>query len=370
MASLTMIDADSHVEEPLEVWDYLDAEFAERKPVAVTAEERDSMGKMNAYWLVDGNISPTPHGPGACMFGTPTTMSLAQMKPWSIGSQELSDPEARVRDLDAWGIDVQVLYPTVFLRPLTEDPRFEAALMRSYNTWISTACKANERRLKWVGLVPMLNVPEAVKEVGRIKELGGVGITLFGTVGDTLIHEPQFDPVWAEASRLDLTVNLHAGWSMPSLNRMCDHIFAAQILSFSLPLLCSFYSLVGGGLLDRFPSVRWGIHEAGSEWVLYLAGRMNHYYKTYKGLKWEPLPEKSVTEYLREGNLFFSCEASEALLPQVVEMVGEDCLFTSADMPHSEARDNDMSIIAERTDLGESVKRKILSENAARFYKL
>ena len=53
MASYAMIDADSHVEEPLDVREHLDVEFAKRKPIPVTIDERQSMGEMNAFWLVD-----------------------------------------------------------------------------------------------------------------------------------------------------------------------------------------------------------------------------------------------------------------------------------------------------------------------------
>lgn len=82
------------------------------------------------------------------------------------------------------------------------------------------------------------------------------------------------------------------------------------------------------------------------------------------------MPKKRPSEYLKEGRIFFTCEAEESPLPQVLQLLGEDQMMVSADMPHGEAREGSMDIIRERTDLPDPVKKKILGENAARLYKL
>ena len=68
-------------------------------------------------------------------------MARAKLKPFSLDSQTLLEPAARLKDMDAGGVDVQVIFPTIFLEPLSEDPRFEAALMKSYNSWMASACQ-------------------------------------------------------------------------------------------------------------------------------------------------------------------------------------------------------------------------------------
>jgi predicted TIM-barrel fold metal-dependent hydrolase len=57
-------------------------------------------------------------------------------------------------------------------------------------------------------------------------------------------------------------------------------------------------------------------------------------------------------------------------LPQVLDLLGEDQVMASADIPHGEARERSMDVVRARSDLSESAKRKILGENAARFYDL
>jgi predicted TIM-barrel fold metal-dependent hydrolase len=71
------------------------------------------------------------------------------------------------------------------------------------------------------------------------------------------------------------------------------------------------------------------------------------------------------------GRIFFSCEASESLLPVVVSKIGEDVLLYASDYPHwdMDYPDSARELWA-RNDLSERLKRKILGENARRVYKL
>src|SRR5690606_15148480 len=98
----------------------------------------------------------------------------------SVESQSLLDVDARIRDLDRFGIDIQVNFPTIFLEPLTEDALFEAALMRAYNTWIAEKSNRYPDRLKFAAILPLRTPEIAVEEVRRAKELGAVCVASFG----------------------------------------------------------------------------------------------------------------------------------------------------------------------------------------------
>ena len=82
------------------------------------------------------------------------------------------------------------------------------------------------------------------------------------------------------------------------------------------------------------------------------------------------MPKGRPADYLAAGNIYFACEGDEISLPQVAEILGEDHLMTSVDMPHEEALDASIKNIQERSDLSDSLKAKIVNENAARFYGL
>ena len=370
MEKFRIIDADSHIEEVSEVWDHLDAGYQARRPFPITVEKNIGYTNLNAFWYIDGAVVPKLVGQGSMVIATPLTSSYAQSKPFTVGSQGLTDVKARLKDLDSFGVDVQVIYPTLFLANVTDDLAFEAALMRAYNSYLAKACIQGADRLKWAGIVPLRSPQEAAKEVKRCKELGAVAIATLGTAGETLPHHKSLFPVYQEMERQNLPLCVHVGWSHPGLNKSCENIYMSRI-SFTLPVLAAFWSIIGGGVLDEFPRLRVAFLEAGSEWLPYWVGRMDHYYHAdTDNARGGYMPKKKPSEYLREGRVFFTCEAEEKSLPQVVELLGEDQMMASADIPHGEARERSMDTLRDRSDLSERTKKKILGENAARFYDL
>ncbi|MEK7878737.1 MAG: amidohydrolase family protein [candidate division NC10 bacterium] len=370
MKELTFVDADAHVEECEEIWNFMDPEYQPRRPVAVTLEAAPGRGNLNAFWLIDGKALPQPVGSGASFLGTPTSCTLSsRQKSFSRGSQELTDIAARLRDMDKMGIDIQVIFPTLFNGHLTDDPELEAALAKSYNSWMAEACGRASDRLKWNAVMPLRAPEAAAKEARRAKGLGAVGVMVYGTAGEKLLNHPSLDPFYAALLETRLPLCVHVGWSFPPLNRACDNPYAALTVSFALPYLMGFFAIVDG-VLDRFPGLRVGFFEGGSEWVPFWVDRMDQYYGIVTKLGWGPLPKKAPSRYLQDGNLYITCEAEDRLLPQTLAMWGEDRVMLSSDMPHAEQRDNAKDELGRRGDLAESTKRKILVDNALRFYSL
>ena len=365
-----VIDADSHVEEVEDTWRFLEPPYSERPPLVVEQRGAPGLTIQDAFWVIDGRVLPRLKGRGSTVYATPVVSTFGQMKPFSIPSQTLNDPAARLADLDRAGIDIQVIYPTVFLERHTDDAGFQTALMRSYNIWMSGQCAQQPERLKWAAVMPLHSVPDAIVELRRAHELGAVCAVTYGTVGETMLHEHQFDPFWAEASRLGVPVCVHTGWSHPGLLASGTDVFAAQIVGFTLPVLMAYFSFLGGGILERHPDLRVAFLEAGADWLPYMIQRMDQYYSVDARLQWARLASEPPSAYLRRRNVYFTCEGDEKLLPTVLEWLGEDQMMASADMPHMEARENSLQDISERDDLTAAQKRKILGENARRFYGL
>ena len=108
-------------------WDYLPEPDRGPRPIPLTlpAGQAPYLGRMNGFWLVDGRVVNWTWGRGTVQIGTPLTTTHAIEKPISVGSQALTDVPARLRDLDEAGIDIQVLYPSLFLVRLVRGPCFE-----------------------------------------------------------------------------------------------------------------------------------------------------------------------------------------------------------------------------------------------------
>ena len=373
-AATDIIDADGHVEECPETFAdaYLDAPWRARRPQVVGNEGG------RPFWLIEDQIFPRFTGRGCHVLGTPTAYRAhriegSSLKPETFASMEMRDVDERLRDMKKEGIDVQVIYPTLFLAPpLTVDPAFGQALCRSYNNWISEACAKRPEALKWVACVTLDDVPGAVAELGRAQGMGAVGVTILGTYGERMLGEPEFLPFFAEAEKRDMAVAVHVGWSCTSVNNLVHDIFNSVVTAFSFPVLASFVSMIGAGAFDRFPNLRVAFLEAGSEWIPYLNTRMNHFYDFAKERMPRALPaaKRRPEDYLRGGNIYISGEVEDGLLPYVVDLMGADHILYASDIPHSDRMFDSIAYLKGRNDLKEGAVQKMLNENPRRFYKM
>src|SRR4051794_8131064 len=110
--------------------------------------------------------------------------------------------QQHIVDMDAEGIDVQVLFPTGLLNfGSTRQPDLAVTLSHVYNDWLHEFCQADPRRFKGVGLVACQDMPSAVREANRcVTDLGMCAIMVPTYVypgKDLGSHE--FDELYGEA---------------------------------------------------------------------------------------------------------------------------------------------------------------------------
>lgn len=364
-------DVDSHVEESLGTWKYLEEKFAGRRPIPLTVEDRPSLMGQNSFWLIDGAVVPRVSGKGLSLFGTPTTSRHARAKPFSIGSQELTDIEARLRDLDKFGIDTQIINSTLLNATLSPDVEFEHALCRAYNSWIAEICQTTSGRLRWNAMIRLTDIPEALEELSRVEKLGAAAAEIHGMAGDRLLDSRDFDSFWAEAEKLNMPVYVHIGFESPTFTGLFQNLYMSIAFSNRASLLMGFLAIVGTGVAERFPKLRFAFAEAGVEWVPWLIHVMDSYWKMGRGIFGDVREfghsKTKPSEILRDGNVYLVCEEDEEL-QGALKIVSEDRLMLGSDIPHSESHPNSFQKFGDRSDLSETVKQKIMGENALRFF--
>src|SRR4029453_2877929 len=144
------IDADAHVIESERTWDYIGND--KLRPFLITPG-----GSRPQNWLIDGRVFNRG-------------VNVDRGLPEAI--REMRDIEGRLKHMDELEIDVQVLYPSLFLRPLTAKAEVERAICRSYNQWLIDICNKAEGRLRWIAVVPVIDMASAVEEVRFAKANG------------------------------------------------------------------------------------------------------------------------------------------------------------------------------------------------------
>ena len=174
---MVVIDSDAHVLETNHTWDYmLESERDMRPRIVPTPSDAASGGES---WLVDGTYIGKARNVG---------------HDTSKESREMEDIKARLKHMDELDVDVQVLYPTIFLRPFTRRPEVELAVARSYNRWLIDIWKAAPERLRWVAVLPLLSMDQAIEEARFAKENGACGIFMRGLEATSISATRTFSP--------------------------------------------------------------------------------------------------------------------------------------------------------------------------------
>lgn len=373
---MNVVDADGHVEENAATFDdkYLDPKFRTQRPRVVGV---DGM----AYWMIDEQLYPRRVGRGCNNLGTPVTIDgkrarHSKGKSDSVESMELSDVSARLRAMDEERIAIQVVYPTLFLAyPLTSNTALATALCASYNRWLGDRLAGNER-VRWAAVVNLDDVPNAVKAVQEAKALGAVAVMVLGTAGDRLLDEEALFPFYEAVEAADLALGVHVGWACPAVNNLYSHIYPSGVIAFHMPILMACTSLISGGILDRYPELRAVFLEAGCMWVPFLLDRLKHRFDSQGQTLAEFIPEAAprqqlpAMDYVRQGRLYFSAETEDFILPQVMELVGQEQIVMGTDMPHGDRERFAADILLGRKDISDAAKADILETNPRRLYGL
>lgn len=121
------------------------------------------------------------------------------------------DPEARIDEMDKYGIDVQILSlttPSVELVPANEGVTWA----RKINDYLASVCQKYPNRFYAYATLPYQNMDEAVKELERAhKNLGVKGIIMFSNINGRSIASPEFHPIYAKAEEYELPILIHPG---------------------------------------------------------------------------------------------------------------------------------------------------------------
>jgi uncharacterized protein len=282
------------------------------------------------------------------------------------------DADTWLRALDSGGMDTAVLFPTLGLfMSFLKDRAWAVALCRAYNTFLAEEFLRRSPRLRAVALLPVQDPEAATKELTRaVTELGMCGAMLAAD-GSHVLGDAKFLPIYEEAQRLDTTIAVHASGS--HLGGAGVDLFPAFIqahtCSHAFGQMRQITSLVFEGIPARFPRLRIAFLEAGCGWAPYWMERMDDEFAK-RGAE-APALTKKPSEYIRGGQIYFSCEADEWLLPQALRLVGENQIVYASDFPHwDHSYPGSLEEIRRRGDITDAQKRKILSDNTRRLYKL
>ncbi|MCY4582630.1 MAG: amidohydrolase family protein [Chloroflexi bacterium] len=348
---MAVIDADTHVDESESTWEWLEGALARYTPTTmmppIEAIEHAGMdAHRSRFWFVEGRLQTRAvrddeHHP-------------AQAR------RELDDLEGRLEDMDRMGVDVQVIFPTFFIRYIALNPEPEAALASAYNRWVAEKCGQTGGRIRWAAVLPWLDPDASVRELRWAKENGACGIFKRGLDLLKPVGDRHFFPVYEAANDLDMPLCIHTGHPGSGGDR-------------GFPIMDAFLSVVRSKLPSRFPNLRFGFIEAGASWIPYVLSQIAMVERS------DTLHERRVAletsrNLFRDNRLYVSIDPVDDV-EYLLTLGTEDNLMIGTDYSHSDISANISALgevrrWADSGMISNEAAGKILEENPMRFYGL
>ena len=369
-----VIDSDLHVMEPGEIYDrYLDPRYRDRRPrylgVSPTGFPHwDVAGRMIPPWAAsDDVVGPQEH------LHAPSEELYAPIRETGF------DAASALAAMDTEGIDVAVVYRTfahmvVSIDDLDAD--YATALSAAFNDWLADYCQADPKRLRPAAIVTLHDPELAAAEARRaVEDKGHAAVVLLPMpVGGRYFNAPECDVLWREIVRLGVPLAIHgtsggasADYASNRFRGLPGFRTLNHAASFPLELMLAMGAIIVGGVLERFADLRVAFLEGNAGWLPWWLDRLDDQWQKYGGgeaVKLSGLP----SEYFAR-QCFIATDVDEALLPVVVDRLGDDNIVVSTDYPHADGPyPHGVDTFLALEGVSAETKRKILWDNCARLY--
>ncbi len=191
-----------------------------------------------------------------------------------------------------------------------------------------------------------------------------------------MLDHPDFYPLCEEMQELDVPLGIHhhvLGTQNIPAAQFEKRFPLLQAACFPHDNMLACGALIYGGVLDRFPKLRVAFLESGCSWVPYWMERLEQHTEFSKIGYAFPGMKKSVSEHMKGEQCYYHVESEEVVMPVVLKEMGEEHFMYASDYPHYGDAITAFGEVAKwqkMEGITDSARRKILGENAARFYRL
>jgi len=280
------------------------------------------------------------------------------------------DPDTRLKIMDEYGIDIQAIsLPSPYLLGLSVDDAAE--ICRSSNDDNYALCKAFPDQFVNICLVSLLDVKEALKEVGRgINELDCRGITVATNQNGKGLDSQEYFPFYEKLVEYDLPLFLHpTHWESYPLVDMEKGWRMMLVFGWPFDTTQAVWRLIFGGVIDRFPTLKIVTHHLGAM-IPYFARRIEQNFNKFLSDK---LP-RHICEYWNNFYGDTAVDGTIAAYPCGYAFFGPDRMMYGSDYPYGLAEGRDF--VRANLDGVRKMKipaadmKKILGENAKELLKI
>lgn len=356
-----VISADSHVQEPPELYERIPKSLRHRAPRIV---ERDGA----RYLVIDGRR------PRRLDLADARATEEDQNREFREDPSGGRDLDRRLADLARDGVSAEVIYPNqslgLFMSPA---PDYQLAVARAWNDWASEHFGPRREHFAPVAMAPVHDVGAAVAEVERAAKLGYRSIKVPITNRERPYNRPEYEPLWSAIEDTGLVLAFHAftnsedtypeDWGEEEGIGGALDFMAMRMADGQHPVS----QLISGGVCERHPKLDFVVVECGAGWLAWLLHVLDE--QAEKKHMWirPRLPLKPSEYFARQGYITFT---DDPVALRNLAFTGADSMLWGSDYPHDEGSFPHSREVIARTfeGLGDEDREKIVFGNAARIY--
>lgn len=296
-------------------------------------------------------------------------ISAAGMEGPAIGAHRdlLEDVgEGRIADMDAAGIDLQIMSQGGGIEDLPEHQ--VVPLARVANDYLAEAVAHHPDRLAGFASLPMASPAAAARELERaVTELGLKGALINGHVHGRFFDDPDFRPVFAAAQRLGVPIYLHPRLPPAAVREAyysgLDPTVGRELSvggwGWHVDTGLHALRIVLGGVFDEFPDLSLILGHMG-EAIPFLLARSS---RILSG----PARLAHPVDYYFSKNVYYTTSGlfSDPPLRCLLSVVGVERVMFSIDYPFSKNADGVRFL--EGADISAQEREQIAHANAERL---
>jgi predicted TIM-barrel fold metal-dependent hydrolase len=283
----------------------------------------------------------------------------------------------RVEQLDRYGIDMQMVTPSVPLdvNVFPGDVTTQLSLARSLNDGMAKLMDESKGKLVAAGSIPIMHFEKiGWQEMERaIKILGLKAINLPSNINGKPLDLAEFEPFWAHAEQMGVAVYIHP-WPQPGRPYEADFDLP-HVFGWPFETTITLARLVFSGIMERHPNLKIVSHHLGGGMIPFFMGRiMESNDPTGTGESMGPSMPRSLFDYFSRFYYDSAVGGSAAAIKCACEVFGPDQIVFATDGPHGpgkgETRLASYPGLIRSLGLSQTATEKILAGNARKLLKL
>jgi aminocarboxymuconate-semialdehyde decarboxylase len=275
------------------------------------------------------------------------------------------DPEVRSKDMDADGIDMQVVSPTPVFFSYERTPAEATAVARIFNDLTLEICSALPERLVPFCQVPLQDVDAACTELERSLAAGHRGVEIGNHVGDRDIDDPGTVEFLQHCASLGVPVFVHP-WDMGASPRTARWM-AQWLVGMPAETHLTILAMILGGAFDRIdPSLRICFAHGGGSFPYWLGRLENAWHQRPDLVGVSAQPPSSYLDRFSVDSVVFD----ERALRLLIDTMGPERVMLGSDYPYPLGERPSGAVVRGATFLDEHDRDLILGGNAESFLDL